>query len=61
MTVARAQAYIAEEQFGKGSMLPKIEAAITYLDKVPAGKVLITSISHALEAVKGKTGTVITK
>lgn len=61
MTVARAQDYIAEEQFGKGSMLPKIEAAITYLDKVPAGKVLITSISHALEAVKGKTGTVITK
>lgn len=61
MTTAQAQSYIAEEQFGKGSMLPKIEAAIAYLDKIPEGKVLITSIAHALEAAKGKTGTVITK
>ncbi len=61
MTTAQAQSYIAEGQFGKGSMLPKIEAAIAYLDTIPEGKVLITSIAHALEAAKGKTGTVITK
>ena len=60
MNLQEARQYIAEGQFGEGYMLPKIEAAITYLEKVPDGKVLITSISHALAAVKGKTGTVIT-
>ena len=61
MTTTQAQALIAEGQFGQGDMLPKIEASIAYLDKVPDGKVLITSISRALEAARGKTGTVITK
>ncbi len=60
MNLQEARQYIAKGQFGEGDMLPKIEAAITYLEKVPDGKVLITSISHALAAVKGKTGTVIT-
>ena len=60
MNLQEARQYIAEGQFGEGDMLPKIEAAITYLEKVPDGKVLITSISHALAAVKGKKGTVIT-
>lgn len=60
MTVSQAKQYIADEQFGRGDMLPKIEAAISYLEKVPEGKVIITSIAHALEAMKEKTGTVIT-
>ena len=59
MTVAKAKDYIAEGQFGEGDMLPKIEAAIDYLEKVPEGSVLITSIRKAAKAVKGKTGTVI--
>lgn len=61
MTVAQAKAYIEEKQFGEGNMLPKIEAAITYLDSVPEGKVLITDLAHASEAAKGKTGTVIVR
>lgn len=61
MTVEEAKAYIEEGQFGKGDMLPKIEAAVSYLETIPDGKVLITSIAHALEALKGKTGTMITK
>lgn len=60
MTVAEAKAYIAEGQFGEGDMLPKIEAAIDYLQKVPEGSVLITSIGKTARAIKGKTGTVIT-
>lgn len=60
MTVAEAQTYIAENQFEPGTMLPKIEAAITYLAKVPNGKVLITSMKSIKDAIKGKTGTVIT-
>lgn len=60
MTAAQAQAYIQEGQFEAGTMLPKIEAAAAYLDKVPAGKVLITSMNALKEAVKGKAGTSIT-
>ena len=60
MTVADAKRYIEEGHFGKGDMLPKIEAAVSYLEKVPAGSVLITSIKKTAEAVKGKTGTLIT-
>ena len=40
--------------------LPKIEAAIAYLEKNPAGRVLITSLGTVTEALKGKNGTVIT-
>ncbi|MBQ1848860.1 MAG: carbamate kinase, partial [Lachnospiraceae bacterium] len=39
MTVAQAREYIAQGQFEAGTMLPKIEAAIAYLEKVPTGKV----------------------
>lgn len=60
MTTAEAKAYITENQFGETDMLPKIEAAIAYLEAVPNGRVLITSIAKANDAIKGKTGTVIT-
>lgn len=60
MTAAEAKEYIAAGQFEEGTMLPKIEAAIRYLEKVPAGKVIITSMNSVMDAVKGKAGTVIT-
>ena len=60
MTVAEAKAAIADNQFEAGTMLPKIEAAISYLEKVPTGNVLITSMDKVKDAVKGKAGTVIT-
>lgn len=60
MTISEAKTYISENQFEAGTMLPKIEAAIAYLEKVPTGKVLITSMKSIKDAVKGKTGTVIT-
>ena len=41
-------------------MMPKIEAAISYLEKVKNGRVLITSLSRVKDAVKGRAGTVIT-
>lgn len=60
MTVAEAKAYAEEGQFEAGTMLPKIEAAIAYLEKVPGGKVLITNQASIDDAIKGKAGTVIT-
>ncbi|MBR1860461.1 MAG: carbamate kinase [Lachnospiraceae bacterium] len=59
MTVSEAGKYIEAGEFGEGNMLPKIEAAIEYLEKKPDGRVIITSIDKALEAVKGKAGTLI--
>ena len=61
MTCAEAKALIEKEEFGKNNMLPKIEAAISYLEAVPSGRVLITSLDKATDALKGKSGTLITK
>lgn len=60
MSVAEAKAYVEEGQFEAGTMLPKIEAAIAYLEKVPTGSVLITSMKQIKAAIKGKAGTLIT-
>ncbi|MCM1174440.1 MAG: carbamate kinase [Blautia sp.] len=61
MSAAEAQDYIAKGEFEKGTMLPKIEAAISYLESVPEGSVLITSLSAVSDAIRGKSGTVITQ
>lgn len=60
MTVAEAKKYIADGQFGETDMLPKIQAAITYLEVVPAGRVVITSLNKTADAINNKVGTVIT-
>lgn len=60
MTAAEAKELIASEQFEAGTMLPKIEAAVSYLDSKPTGRVLITSMSKVKDALKGRAGTVIT-
>jgi len=60
LTVAQAKELCEEGQFEAGTMLPKIEAAITYLEENPLGKVLITSIGDVKEALKEKSGTIIT-
>jgi carbamate kinase len=54
-----AEKYIKEGQFGKGSMEPKIEAAINFL-KHGGKKAIITSLEKSKDALDGKTGTVIT-
>lgn len=53
--------YIEEEQFAKGSMLPKIESAISFIENNPNGSVLITSLSQLDAALEGEIGTLITK
>ncbi|PKL24966.1 MAG: carbamate kinase [Spirochaetae bacterium HGW-Spirochaetae-3] len=60
MTVAEAEAFMAEGQFPKGSMGPKIEAAIDFVKR--GGKtVVITSLAKAQEAVDGTAGTRLVK
>ncbi len=60
LTISEAQEMIDQGQFGEGTMLPKIEAAISYLSTNKDGSVLITSLEAATDALKGKAGTVIT-
>lgn len=56
VTIEDALRYLDEGQFPKGSMGPKIEAAILFLQK--GGKnVIITSIDALQDAIEGKTGT----
>lgn len=60
MTVKEAMELDEPGQFGDTNMRPKIEAAITYLEKVPEGSVLVTSRDTLKDALKGKSGTLIT-
>lgn len=52
--------YIDEGQFAPGSMLPKVEAAMKFVRANPNKKAIITSLDCAIDALEGKTGTVIT-
>lgn len=60
MTLEDAQRYIDEGQFAPGSMLPKIEACMEYIQAYPQGKALITSLECAAAGLRGETGTIIT-
>lgn len=60
LSVAQAKSLMEEGEFEEGTMLPKIEAAISYLESNPAGSVLITSLDTVSDAIRGKNGTVIT-
>ena len=59
LTVAEARKYIAEKEFAAGSMLPKVEAAVKFVEAKPGRKAIISSLYHAADAVVGKTGTEI--
>ena len=59
LNVAEAQKYMDEKQFTAGSMLPKIEACLSFVEGHPERKALITSLNGLDDALAGKVGTVI--
>jgi len=60
LTLAEAKQYATDGHFAKGSMLPKIEAIIKFLEN--GGKrALITNPENIGRALKGETGTWIVK
>ena len=59
ITVEEAKNYIDSGEFAAGSMLPKIEACIYFLNHSKNTKAIITSLEKAKEAINGKTGTTI--
>lgn len=59
ISVFDAERYIKEGHFGKGSMEPKVTAAIRFIRS--GGKIaIISSLDNAIEALNGKAGTKIT-
>lgn len=59
LSVAEAKRYMAEGHFAPGSMLPKIEAAVKFVESKPGRKAIITSLDKAALALEGKAGTTI--
>jgi len=66
LSVAESKKLLEEGQFGKGSMEPKIRAAMMFLEEANSDKrcepeVIITLPERALVGLQGKTGTRITR
>ncbi|MCL1828041.1 MAG: carbamate kinase [Oscillospiraceae bacterium] len=59
MTASKAREYIAQGHFAKGSMLPKVEAAVLFVESAPGRRALITLLEKAKDGLAGKTGTLI--
>ena len=57
LTPAEAYAYIDQGQFAKGSMLPKVQAAVKFAESKKGRVALITLLEKAGEGIQGKTGT----
>ena len=58
VTVAEAQRLVAEGHFLPGSMGPKVDSAIKFVEEGGA-RAIISSLDKAVEALSGKTGTII--
>ena len=59
LSVDRTRQYIKEHRFGIGTKLPKFEAASYFTGKRQGRKTIITNLESSLDALEGKTGTVI--
>lgn len=59
LSLADCERYLAEGQFPKGSMGPKIEAACDFVRR-GGERVVITSLEKAMDALHGSAGTTIT-
>ena len=57
LSVDEARRCIREGHFAKGSMLPKIEAAVQFAASKPGRITLITLLTKAREGIEGRTGT----
>jgi len=57
ISVAEAEQYLRDGQFGKGSMAPKVEAVLDYLRQVPGGEGVVTDIPNMGAAFARQAGT----
>ena len=59
LTISQAGEYIKQGHFAKGSMLPKVQAALDFASSKPGRSTLITLLEKAKDGINGKTGTLI--
>lgn len=59
MSIKEARAYMEDKQFAKGSMLPKVMAAVEFVQAKKERKSIIASLHEAEIALKGDSGTLI--
>lgn len=59
ITTEEARKYADEGHFAPGSMLPKVMAAIDFVESKEGRKAVISSLENAKKAIKGETGTLI--
>lgn len=57
MTLAEAEQYISEGHFAPGSMLPKVQAAMSFVKSGENKQAIIASLEKASLALKGESGT----
>lgn len=60
LTAEQAERYCREGHFAAGSMLPKVRAALKFVQYNPTGRAIIAALERAGDALDGKTGTVVT-
>lgn len=59
VSIDEMKQYIQEKQFAAGSMLPKVESVIEYIEKSNNRKAVITSLENIDQAIEGSGGTII--
>ena len=59
LTAEEAEKYISEDHFAKGSMLPKIQAGISFIRQGEGRRAIITDIAHTRDGYLEKTGTIL--
>ena len=57
VTPEEARKYMAAGEFAPGSMLPKVQAAVEFVESKPGRRALITLLEKAKDGIAGKTGT----
>ncbi len=60
MSSGEAEMYIRSGQFGAGSMLPKVEAAVSFVRSGWGKRAVIASLEKAPQAMRNESGTLIT-
>ena len=61
VTVAELEEYIQQNQFAPGSMLPKVQAAMAFVNHKPDSRAVITSLENLAALLESNSGTIIEK
>lgn len=61
VSLDEAREYISNNEFAKGSMLPKVEACMRFVSTSNDGVAIISALKDGIKALNGETGTRIVK